>query len=67
MVLENSKGNQPWMFIGMTNAEAEASILWSPDAKNWLIGKDPDAGEDWRQRGDRGWDVWMVSSTLFSV
>ena len=45
----NSKGNQSWIFIGRTNAEAEAPILWSPDAKNWLTGKDPDAGKDWRQ------------------
>ena len=43
----NSKGNQSWIFIGRT--DAEAPILWPPDAKNWLIGKDPDAGEDWRQ------------------
>ena len=41
------KGNQPWIFIGRTDAEAEAPILWPPDAKNWLIGKDPDAGKDW--------------------
>ena len=41
------KGNQPWIFIGRT--DAEAPILWPPDAKNWLIGKDPDAGKDWRQ------------------
>ena len=45
----NSKGNQPWIFIGRADAEAEAPILWPPDAKNWLIGKDPDAGKDWRQ------------------
>ena len=45
----NPKGNQSWMFIGRTDAEAETPILWSPDAKNWLIGKDPDAGKDWRQ------------------
>ena len=43
------KGNQFWIFIGRTDAEAEASILWPPDAKNWIIGKDPDAGKDWRQ------------------
>ena len=43
------KGNQPWIFIGRTDAEAEAPILWPPDAKNWLIGKAPDAGKDWRQ------------------
>ena len=47
----NSKGNQPWIVIGRTDAEAEAPILWPPDVKNWLIGKDPDAGEDWTRRG----------------
>ena len=46
----NPKGNQPWIFIGMTVAEAEAPLLWPPDAKNWLIGKDLDAGKDWRQK-----------------
>ena len=45
----NPKGNQSWIFPGRTDAEAEASILWPPDVKNWLIGKDPDAGQDWRQ------------------
>jgi len=44
------KGNQPWIFIGRTDAEAEASILSPPDAKGWLIGKDPDTGKDWRQK-----------------
>ena len=43
------KGNQSWIFIGRTDAEAEAPILWPPDMKNWLMGKDPDAGKDWRQ------------------
>ena len=42
----NPKGNQPWIFIGKTDAEAEAPILWPPDAKNWLTAKDSDAGED---------------------
>jgi len=42
------KGNQSWTFIGRTDAEAETPILWPPDVKNWLIGKDPDAGKDWR-------------------
>ena len=45
----NLKGNQSWISIGRTDAEAEAPMLWTPDAKNWLIGKDPDAGKDWRQ------------------
>ena len=44
----NPKGNQSWIFIGRTGAGAEAPILWPPDAKSWLIGKDPDAGKDWR-------------------
>ena len=42
-------GNRSWIVIGRTDAEAETLILWSPDAKNWLTGKDPDAGKDWRQ------------------
>ena len=46
----NPKGNQSWIFIGRTGAEAEAPIFWPPVAKNWLIGKDPDAGKDWRQK-----------------
>ena len=43
------KQNQSWIFIGRTDSEAETPILWPPDAKDWLIGNDPDAGEDWRQ------------------
>ena len=43
------KGNQPWIFTGRTDAEAEAPVLWPPDAKGWLIGKDPDTGENWGQ------------------
>ena len=42
------QGNQSWIFFGRTDAEAETPILWPPDAKNWLIGEDPDAGKDWR-------------------
>ena len=42
------KGNQSWIFIGRTDVEAETSILWPPDAKSWLTGKDPDSGKDWR-------------------
>ena len=45
----NPKGNQSWIFIGRTDAEAEAPILWPPDAKSWLFRKDPDAGKDWRR------------------
>ena len=44
-----SKGNQSWIFIGRIDAEVETPIVWLPDVKNWLIGKDPDAGKDWRQ------------------
>ena len=43
------KGNQSWIFIERTDAEAEAPVLWPPDVKNWLPGKDPDVGKDWRQ------------------
>ena len=45
----NPEGNQSWIFIGRTDADAETPIVWPPDVKNWLIGKDPDAGKDWRQ------------------
>ena len=45
----NPKGNQPWIFIGRTDAEAEAPILWPPDVKSWFIGKYPDAGKYWGQ------------------
>ena len=62
----NRKGSQSWIFIGRTNAEAEAPILWPPDVKNWLIRKDPDAGKDWRQEEkgtteDKmvGWHHWL--------
>ena len=51
----NPKGNHFWIFTGRTDAEAETPILWPPDGKNWLIGKDPDAGKDWgrRRRGQQ--------------
>ena len=59
------KGNQPWIFIGRTDAEAETPILWPPDAKNRLIGKVLDAGKDWRQEENGmtedeivGWHHW---------
>ena len=56
------KKNQPWMFIGRT--DAEAPILWPPDVKSWLTGKDPDAGKDWRQK-EKGWQRmrWLDSIT----
>ena len=49
----NPKGNQPWIFIGRTDAEADASTLWLPDARSQLIGKDPDAEKGWKQE-DKG-------------
>ena len=55
----NPEGNQPWIFIGRTDAETEAPILWPPDAKSWLIRKDPDAGKDWRQE-EKGTEDKMV-------
>ena len=59
------KGNQSWIFIRRTDAEAETPILWPPDVKNWLIGKDRDAGKDWRQEKGTtenlmvGWHHWL--------
>ena len=54
------KGSQSWIFIGRTDAEAEALILWPPDAKNWLIWKDPDAGKDWGQEEKVATDDEMI-------
>ena len=60
------KGDQSWVFIGRTDAEAETPILWTPHVKSWLIGKDPDAGKDWGQeeKGTTedevvGWHHWF--------
>ena len=62
----HSKGDQPWDFFGRNDAKAETSILWPPDAKNWLTRKDPDAGKDWRQEAKGmtedemvGWYHWL--------
>jgi len=62
----NPKENQSWIFIGRTDVEAEAAILWPLDAKNWLIRKDPDAGKDWMQEEKGtiedeliGWHHWL--------
>ena len=55
----NPKGNQPWIFIGRTNAEAEASILWSSDVKSWFIGKDHEAGRDWGQE-----EKWVTEDEM---
>ena len=62
------KGNQSWIFIGRTDAEAKTPIMWSLGAKNWLICKDPDAGKDWRweEKGTTGWDGWMASPTQWT-
>ena len=56
----NPKGNQPWILIGRTKAEAEALILWPPDAKSQLIGKDPDAGKDRRLKEKKASEDKMV-------
>ena len=63
----HSKGDQSWVFIGRTDAEAETPTLWPPDAKNWLIEKDPDAGKDRRREEKRttedemvGWHHWLI-------
>ena len=50
----NPKGNQPWIFVGRTDTEAEPSLLWPPDEKSWFTGKDPNAGKDWGQE-EKGW------------
>ena len=58
----NPKGSKPWTFIGRIDAEAEAPILWPPDTKNWLTGKDSDAGNDWKQEEKRVTEDEMVGS-----
>ena len=58
--LVNHKENQSWIFIGRTEAEAEAPVLWSPDVKNGLIGKDPDAGKNWVQEEEGTTEDEMV-------
>ena len=64
--LVHSKGDQSWVFIGRTDAEAETPVLWPPHVKSWLIGKDPDAGRDWGQEEKgmtedemAGWHHWL--------
>ena len=61
VVLENPKGDQPWLFFGRTDAEAEAPILWPLDVKSQLIGKDFDAGKDWCPREGRKWRKLSLS------
>ena len=62
------KGDESWAFSGGTDVEAETPILWPPDGKKWLIGKDPDAGQDLRQeeKGMREWDGCMASPTWWT-
>ena len=63
------KGDQSWVFIGRTDAEAETPVLWPPDIKNWLIGKDPDAGKDcrWEEKGTTEDEIsWMASPTQWT-
>ena len=62
----NTEGSQSRIFIGRTDAEDEAPILWPPNGKNWLIGKDPDAGKEGGGEGDLGWDGWMASLTRWT-
>ena len=69
----NPKRNQPWIFIGRTDAKAEALILWPPDMKNCLIGKDPDAGKVWRQEEKRmaedemiGWHHRLIGTWVWA-
>ena len=63
------RGDQSWVFIRRTDAEAETPVLWPPHAKSWVIGKDPDAGRDWGQE-EKGmtedWDGWMASPTRWA-
>ena len=74
-LLLNPKGNQSWIFIGRTDAEAETPILWPLDANSWLVGKDPDTGKDWRreEKGTTedelvGWTwVWASSGNWWYV
>ena len=63
------KGDQSWVFIRKADVEVETPILWPPYVKSWLIGKDPDAGKDWKweEKGDdRGWDAYMASLTRWT-
>ena len=55
----NTKGNQPWILMGRTDAEAEAPILWLLNGKSWLIGKEPDAGKDWGQE-----EKWVAEDEM---
>ena len=72
--ISKSSGKSTWIFIGRTDTEAEAPILWAPDAKSQLIGKDPDAGEDWRKKEKGvaedemvGWHHQLNLSKFFDI
>ena len=61
------EGNEPWIFIGRTDAKAETPVLWPPDVKSWLIGKDTDAGKDWEQATESemtGWHQWLTDMSV---
>ena len=64
----HSEGDQSWVFFGRNDAKAETPVLWPPDAKSWVIEKDPDAGNDWGQmeKGMTGWNGWMASLTQWT-
>ena len=63
----NPKGNQSWIFTGRTDVYNEAPILWPPDAKNWLIGKDPDAGENWGKRRREWQRMRQLDGIIYSM
>ena len=63
----NPKGNQSWIFIGRTDAEAEVQIFWPPDAKNWLLRKDPDVGKNWRRKEKETSEGEMVGGITNSM
>ena len=72
--LVHPRGNQSWIFTGRTDDEAETPILWPPDTKNWLTGKDPDAGIDWRREEKGmiedemvGWHHWLDGHKLWEL
>ena len=63
----NPKGNQPWIYSGRTDAEAEAPILWPPDVKGWVTGKDPEAGKDWGEEEKRATEERWLDSIIDSM
>ena len=65
--LVHPKGDQSWVFVGRTNVEAETPLFWPPDAKNWLIWKDPDVEKDWRQEEERTTEDEMLDGIINSI